>query len=84
MTIVINEYNSLDMASDSATGNGSTTDYVTSSNIKSTIGVWVSVDGLIRTITTDYTVTLGTNTISFVTAPASGQSINIKYFKRES
>ena len=82
MTTLANEWVDLEMVSDSGTGNGVTTDFVTSQNIKSTVGTTVFLDGLARKITTDYTVTLATNTISFTSAPAAGQSIVIKYFKR--
>lgn len=82
MATLTNEWVDLEMVSDSGTGNGTATDFVTSQNIKSTVGTTVAVDGLIRKITTDYTVDLNTNTIAFTVAPAVGQSVNIKYFKR--
>lgn len=69
------------LGSDSFSGDGSTTDFVTTNNLKSASGMWVTIDGVMRVITTDYTVNVGINTISFLTAPALGQSINIKYFK---
>lgn len=79
--ILTNDWLELLYASDSGTGNGSTTDYVVTYNLKSQNAIWVTLDGLLLTITTHYTVTTGTKTISFVTAPAAGQKITIKYMR---
>lgn len=83
MARLTNEWLDLTFASDSGTGNGSTTDYVTTYGLYSANGIWVILDGLLLTITTHYTVNTGTNTISFVTPPANGQKITIKYIKKE-
>lgn len=82
MATLSNEWVDLTMVSDSAIANGSTTDYVTTQNIKSIVGTTVTLNGLDRKITSDYTINLSTNTISFVSAPALGTTIKIKYFKR--
>jgi hypothetical protein len=79
MATVTNDWLDFSLASDSGSGNGSTTDFVTTYNLKSQNAIWVTLDGLLLTITTHYTVTVATKTISFVTAPAAGQKITIKY-----
>lgn len=79
--ILTNDWLELLYASDSGTGTGSVTDYVVTYNLKSQNAIWVTLDGLLLTITTHYTVTVGTKTISFVTAPAAGQKITIKYMR---
>ena len=76
-----NKWLDLTMASDSGTGDGSSVDYVVSNDLKTQNSVWVSVDGLLKTITSDYTVNVSTNTITFTTAPAVAQKINIKYIR---
>lgn len=80
--ILTNEWLDLSFASDSGSGNGVAVAFVTSNDLHSAGSVWITLDGLGLTITTHYTVTLATNTITFVTAPASGQKINIKYMKK--
>jgi hypothetical protein len=82
MATLKNDWVDLEMISDSGAGNGTTVDFVTTSNIKSSNSTLVFVDGLLRNITTDYTISLVTDTVSFVIAPAYGQKINIRYFKR--
>jgi len=81
MASVTNDWVDLSCASDSGSGNGVTTDFVTTYDLKSQNTIWVTLDGLLLTITTHYTVTVATKTISFVTAPAAGQKITIKYFR---
>ena len=73
------EWLDLNFASESGTGNGSATDFSLSYTPKSGNSIWVMVNGLQKMITADYTVNLATKTISFVVAPASAQSINVKY-----
>lgn len=70
----------LDFSHDVFSGDGSTVAFVTTLAMRSAEAVWVYVDGLCQTLTTHYSVTVGTKTITFVTAPALGQSINIKFF----
>jgi hypothetical protein len=79
MTVLSNLYSDLSTRSDSGTGNGSAVDFILTSTPKNELDVLVFVDGLKMRITTHYTVTLATKTVSFVTAPATGQNINIVY-----
>lgn len=81
MSTLSNEWVDLTCVSDSGTGNGSTTDYVLSSEIKSLNGLFVYLNGLLQLYTTHYTANLGTKTVSFATAPAAGQKINIRYLR---
>lgn len=81
MAIITNDWLDLSYASDSGTGDGVTTDFVTTYDLKSQNTVFVTLDGLLLTITSHYTVTVSTKTISFITAPAAGQKITIKYAK---
>lgn len=74
-----NDYLELSFASESGVGDGSTLAFPVASDIKSAVLVWVTVDGLNKTLNTDYTVTLLTKTITFAVAPAIAQKINIKY-----
>jgi hypothetical protein len=76
------EWVDLTFANDSGTGNGSTSSFVTTNDLYSANAIWLSLDGLLLTITTHYTVNVSTNTITFVTAPANGQKISIKYMKK--
>ena len=71
---------SSDFVQNTASGDGSTVAYNTSSNIFDDDAVWVTVNGLMQTKGTHYTVTLP-NTITFTTAPANAQSIVVKYLK---
>jgi hypothetical protein len=79
MAELSNLYSELSTKSDGTTGNGSTTDFILTSTPKSELDVLVFVNGLKLRYTTHYTVTLATKTVSFVTAPAAGQNINIVY-----
>jgi hypothetical protein len=81
MATITNDWLDVSFASDSGTGDGSTTDFIVTYDLKSAFTIWVTLDGLLLTITTHYTVTVGTKTISFVTAPAAGQKITIKYMR---
>lgn len=67
--------------SDSGSGNGATVAFVLSNTPHSQTNVKVFVNGIRQQLTTDYSVTLATKTITFVTAPANGQSIDIDYIK---
>ena len=58
-----------------ATGNGSTVNYTVSSGV-TVSSVLVTLDGVLQTPTTDYTIS-GT-TLTFTTAPASGVAIQIR------
>lgn len=67
--------------SSSFTGDGSATDFVvsyTDTTHPASINE-VSVDGTVKTITTDYTYDSSTGKITFVTAPSEGASIVAKY-----
>ncbi len=77
---VVGNIAALDFSHDTFSGDGSTVNFVTTLAMRSAEAVWVYVDGLCQTLTTHYSVTVGTKTITFVTAPALGQSINIKFF----
>lgn len=81
MATTANKWVDFLFASESSVGDNTTTDFITTYDLKTQNSIWVIVDGLTRTITTDYTVNLGTKTISFVTAPALGQKITIKYIR---
>ena len=58
------------------TGDGSQQDFVCKSYIDKS-HITVKVDGVTKTITTDYTIADGTTIVSFVTAPANGAKIEI-------
>ena len=60
--------------------NGVNTDFTLSVVPASSQTVLVFIDGLMQTITTDYT--LSNQTISFVNAPALGQEINVFYLEK--
>lgn len=79
MAELSNLYSDLSTQSDSGTGNGSTVDFVLTNTPKNMIDTLVFVDGLKMRLTTHYTLTIATKTVSFVTAPAAGQNINIIY-----
>jgi hypothetical protein len=79
MSNLSNEFLDLSYASDSGAGDGSTVDFVTSSKIKGTSTTSVYVNGIKKFLTTHYTINLSNHTITFVTAPALGQKINITY-----
>lgn len=74
-----NLYLEFSTASDSGIGNGSAVDFVLSQTPKSTLEPLVTLNGIKRRYTTDYTINLGTKTVTFVDAPAAGQTINIIY-----
>lgn len=63
------------------TGNGSTTAFTYGFKIFLNTDIEVLVDGVVKTLTTDYTVSgLGASdggTVTFVTAPASGKAITL-------
>ncbi len=80
MTDLTNQWLVAEMVSDSGVGNGSTVTFSTTQSIHSASSLQVSLNGLIRA--TGYTVDLVANSITFSVAPAIGQNINIKYFKR--
>lgn len=73
------EWIDVTFASESGAGNGSATDFALTYTPKSNNSIWVTVNGLQKIITVDYTVDLPSKTISFVTAPAVAQTINVKY-----
>jgi hypothetical protein len=82
MSILLNKYAAFTAASESAAGDGATLDFATGQNIKSEKLLWVTVDGSNMTLNEHYSVSLVTNTITFVTAPALGQKVNVKYIVR--
>ena len=59
------------------TGDGTTTNYALSENVSNARDVLVSVEGLIQTPTTDYTV-LGQTGVSFTTGVTSGHEISFR------
>lgn len=79
MADLSNLYLDLATASDSGVGDDTTVNFVLSQTPKSTLTPLVTVDGIKRRYTTDYTITLGTKTLSFVVAPKKGQIINATY-----
>ena len=60
------------------TGDGTTTNYALSENVSNARDVLVSVEGLIQTPTTDYTV-LGQTGVSFTTGVTSGHEISFRH-----
>jgi hypothetical protein len=74
-----NLYSDLSTTSDSGVGNGTTVDFVLSQYPKNILDPLVTLNGIKRRYTTDYTINLATKTISFVVAPVLGQTINITY-----
>lgn len=63
----------------SGTVNGSTTAFTLANTPAQASTVIVYLDGLRQKPTTDYSIS--TNTITFVTAPASGQTVTVDYSK---
>ncbi len=61
-------------------GNGSTTTFSLADHPGTVGSVTVSVDGVIKKLTTDYTVDVGAKTITFGSAPANGTIITTKTF----
>jgi len=62
------------------TGNGSTTTY-SIGDYPGTLGsITVSVDGVVKKLTTDYTPDIGNKTITFTSAPANHSVISTKVF----
>lgn len=66
---------------DSGSGNGATTTFSLSQTPQSQTSINVFVNGLKQRLTNDYTVNLGAGEITFVTAPANAQEINITYVR---
>jgi hypothetical protein len=64
---------------DSFSGNGSTTEFTLTQTPHSEEAIEVYLDGLFEDA---YTVTLGTPSVTFTTAPANGQSIEVFYVKK--
>jgi len=64
---------------DTGSGNGSTVTFAASAKFAKANAIWVYVDGVKRT---DYTVNMGASSVTFTTAPALGQSIELKYIKK--
>jgi len=60
------------------TGNGSTVEYTYPFPVLNIPSIEVRVAGLLKTITTDYSVNLSTSKVTFVTAPANGAQVSIK------
>ncbi len=67
---------------DTASGNGSTTVFNLSGKLQTQNSLVVTVNGLRREITTDYTVNVATSQVTFVTAPAIAQKIQFHYIKK--
>lgn len=67
---------------DTATGNGSTTIFNLSGKLHSSDSLQVYVNGLLRTLTTDYTVNVSTSQVTFTTAPAIAQNIEFRYIEK--
>ena len=61
-------------------GNGSTTTFSLGDHPGTLGSVTVAVDGVIKKLTTDYTVNVGNKTITFVTAPAVNSVVSTKTF----
>ena len=69
----------ISFATDSGTGNGSSTEFVTTYDLKTSNTIWITVNGLTRLLGIDYTIDLETNKVTFTTAPATAQKIIIRY-----
>lgn len=65
------------LRSDSFTGTGAQTAFTLTYEPRSILNMWVSIDGLTQTPTTDYTVS--TTTLTFLTAPPLSSQIFVKY-----
>lgn len=68
--------------SDITVGDGVEDEFTLVDDLQSVNSLDVYVDGLRRRITTDYTVNLGTSTITFVSPPATAQVIQFTYIKK--
>lgn len=66
---------------DVGTGNGSTVTFTLSQVPRSAVFFSVFINGLRRKLTTDFTVNLAGPSITFTTAPATAQEIEIEYWK---
>ena len=64
---------------DQGSGDDSTTAFGLSQTASANPQLRVYLNGLLQELTTDYT--FGSNTVTFVTAPRQGQSIEILYLK---
>ena len=62
---------------DTGSGNSSTTAFTLSFAPPTSTGVQVFLDGALQALTTDYTIS--STTLTFTTAPATGQSIRVVY-----
>lgn len=82
-----NTFSQLPVASqevvDTFVANGTTTALTLSIGTGSptTSGMQCSVDGIVLDLTTDYTYTAASGTVTFVTAPATGQMIKCRYMR---
>ena len=70
------------LKTESASGDDSTTAFVLTFTPINGTHLDVSLDGLEQLVGTDYTVNTGTKTITFTTAPASGQDVLFKYIAK--
>lgn len=61
------------------TGDGIVVDF-TLDNPAVASGVEVYIDGVLKTITTDYTIVLATGVITFLVAPAIGEVVTANYY----
>jgi len=61
-------------------GNGSTATFSLGEHPGTLGSVTISVDGVIKKLTTDYTIDTGAKTVTFVSAPANNSVINTKTF----
>ena len=61
-------------------GNGSTTTFSLGEHPGTRGSVTIAVDGVIKKLTTDYTINTGAQTVTFGSAPANGSSITTKTF----
>jgi hypothetical protein len=64
---------------DSFSGNGVTVTFTLTQTPHSEEAIEVYLDGLLES---DYTVNLGTPSVTLTTAPANGQDIEVNYFKK--
>jgi len=69
----------LSFVSESGTGNGSATDFDLTYTPASVNSIFVFIDGILQLLTTHYTVDIGNKKVSFVSAPAAAQKINVRY-----
>lgn len=81
MSVLVGKFIDDIFVQDSGAGNGATVTFTLSQTPHSISNVQVYLNGLKQELTTDYSVSLAGPSVTFTTAPAIGQEININYIK---